>query len=64
LDFTGSKSSFDKSKYNFGGAQEMEVLERWKVFKDNSIYQELLDLCPEVRELSYEIFGEEIGKGV
>ena len=58
LDLIGSRSSFDGHKFSLGGAREMKVLERWKFFKDNSIYHEILDSCPEVRELSYEIFGE------
>ena len=61
LDFTGANGGFDGRKFNHGGAREMKVLERWKTFQDNSIYTEILDLCPEVRELSYEIFGREIG---
>jgi len=57
LDFTGSEGGFDGRKFNFGGARDMKVLERWKFFKDNFIYHEILDSCPEVRELSNKIFG-------
>jgi len=61
LDYAGSPSSFDKTHYYHGKAQEMGALDRWKILKDNIIYQEILDYVPEVRELSYEIFGKEIG---
>jgi len=64
LDFVGSKSSFDGKKYRRGGALEMKILERWKTFKDNVVYHEILDICPEVKNLSYEIFGREIGEGL
>ena len=42
----------------------MRALDRWQFFKDNIIYQEILDMCPEVKELSYRIFGREIGVGL
>lgn len=61
LDYAGSPSSFDKTQYYHGDAQGMGALDRWKILKDNIIYQDVLDYVPEVRELSYEIFGKEIG---
>jgi len=61
LDYAGSPSSFDKTQYYRGNAQEMGALDRWKILKDNIIYQDVLDYVPEVRELSYEIFGDEVG---
>lgn len=61
LDYAGSPSSFDRRNYYRGKAQEMKALERWKILKDNIIYQEILNYVPEVRDLSYEIFGKEIG---
>lgn len=57
LDYAGNKSSFDRYKFSRGGVRDIKVLERWKFFKDNVVYQEILGMCPEVKELSYEIFG-------
>lgn len=57
----GGRSSFDDFEYE-GRAQEMKIIDRWKSLKDNAIYLEFLDSQPEVKKLSYEIFGEEIGK--
>ena len=59
LGFAGSPSTFDEGKYWYGNAQEMKVFDRWKTLEDNIIYHEFLD--PEAMELSYEIFGREIG---
>lgn len=61
LDYAGSPSSFDKKKYKHGKAQEMKALDRWKTLRDDSKYCEYLDALPEARELSYKIFGKEIG---
>ena len=62
LDFAGSPSSFDGTKYFDKDAQKMKALERWKILKDNIVYHEFLDA--KSIELSYEIFGEEIGYGL
>jgi len=64
LDYGGSPSSFDRKKYSRGRAREMKILERWKIFKDNVVYQEVLDICPEVRELSTKIFGRSEYSGI
>lgn len=64
LDYAGSPSSFDAKQYRHGKAQEMKVLDRWRIVKDDANYREYLDGFPRARELSYEIFGKEIGHGI
>lgn len=49
--------SFDGFKYD-GNTKDMKVLERWKVLKDNSIYQSFIDKNKEAIELSNRIFGK------
>jgi len=49
--------SFDGFDYD-GNTKDMKVLERWKLFKDNSIYQSFVDRGEEAIELSNRIFGK------
>jgi hypothetical protein len=49
-----SASSFDEKKMD-GHAEDMKVLERWKQFKDNKEYVELID--DEMKKLSKEYFN-------
>lgn len=51
------KSSFDGRRFN-GSAQEMEVLNRWQIYKNDNSYWNLID--DEVIELSKKYFGFEI----
>lgn len=59
LSFFGSPSSFADGQDWNKDAREIKVFDRWKIIKDNIIYHEFLD--PEAMELSYSIFGREIG---
>ncbi|GAG01790.1 unnamed protein product, partial [marine sediment metagenome] len=43
LDFAGSPSSFNPNECWDKNVQEMKVLDRWKILKDNIIYHEFLD---------------------
>jgi len=44
---------------NYGGkAQKMKVLDRWKVFEKNSIYNEIFEQNEEAVDLSLKIFGD------
>lgn len=56
-DIRTGKSSFDGRRFG-GSAQKMEVLERWKYYKDNESYWDLID--DEMVELSKQYFGLEI----
>jgi hypothetical protein len=49
-------SSFDGKEY-YGRAQEMKVLDRWKVYKDNSSYREVLLGDEDMIEKTKEIFN-------
>ena len=50
-------SRFDDFEYD-GRAQEMNILERWKHFKDNKAYWDLMREWDECVRLSNEIFGD------
>ena len=50
-------SSFDGLIYD-GRAREMDCLNRWKVFRDNILYQELFKKNKDIIELSDRIFGK------
>ena len=47
--------SFDGTKYD-GKATQMQVLDRWRTYKDDPFYRNLLK-DPEVWQLSQRIFG-------
>jgi hypothetical protein len=49
-------SSFDGVRYN-GDAQQMQVLDRWKLVANNSVYKELFN-DQELLALSYRLFGD------
>jgi hypothetical protein len=49
-------SSFDGRKYD-GKAQQMDVLNRWKIFKDDKLYRKFFE-DEEIWELSEKIFGK------
>jgi len=53
----GEGSSFDDLNYD-GKAQKMKVLDRWKVFEKNSIYNEIFEQNEEAVNLSLKIFGD------
>lgn len=50
----GGGSSFDKKRYH-GKAQEMDVLNRWKVFADDRVYLDFLKRRPKIIELAEKI---------
>ena len=52
----GGGSSFDGYDYD-GCATKMDMLERWKYFKDNNLYWYILEYFKEEVELSNTIFG-------
>jgi len=57
INFINSKSggsSFDGTAF-LGSAQNMKVLERWKVYKNNKNYRSLF--TDEIKDLSNQIFG-------
>lgn len=54
--YFGGSSSFDKKRYD-GRAQQMKVLERWKIFK-NDKYFRCIFKDQEIWELSNKIFGD------
>lgn len=58
---TLSQDSFDGLKFE-GRAQEMRVLERWKVFEKDPFFLDLIS-DGELQKLSYKIFGEINGTG-
>lgn len=60
INYAGSPSSFDYRDYK-KRAQEIKALDRWKTLKDNVVYREVLNQHLEAQDLSYEIFGREIG---
>lgn len=57
----GQGSSFSGTSYN-GKATELDVLNRWKLFKDNNIYWDIVNSDKEIIQLSNDIFGEIINK--
>jgi hypothetical protein len=50
-------SRFDDFEYD-GRAQEMNILERWKHFKDNNAFWDLMREWEDSVKLSNEVFGE------
>jgi hypothetical protein len=50
-------SKFDDFEYN-GKAQEMDILGRWKNFRDNEVFWDLMREWKEAVDLSNEVFGE------
>jgi len=53
----GNGSSFTECKYD-GKAQEMKVLSRWKLMKNNDQYRRLiLKKHPELQEIAANVFG-------
>jgi len=53
----GGGSSFNGLNYD-GRAQQMKVLDRWKVFEENSIYNGIFEQNEEAVRMSLEIFGD------
>ena len=52
----GLGSSFDLRSYN-GRAQEMQVLDRWKVYADEPWFVQLFEEHPELEHYSKRLFG-------
>lgn len=52
----GHGSSFSNLSKD-GEATKLNVLNRWKIFKDNDIYWDIINVNKEVLELSHQIFG-------
>jgi len=56
VSISGRGSSFDGTKHT-GEAYKMDVLNRWKLFTDNSVYRQLLN-TNELVNYSIKLFGE------
>jgi len=55
----GQGSSFSNVALD-GQAKDLDVLNRWKAFEDNSLYWNIIDNNPEAVELSNRIFGRTV----